>query len=202
MRVISEPPGASVRLDGGPPLGRTPLEVAYSPESPHRVELALEGFRPQELALVPGSAELQAVLEDAGPRGFLAVSAPYPVDLAFRGRTLVQGQSQFRVSLPAGRQAVTLVSARLFLRHNASIEVPAEGTVTLSAPGTGKLNIRASPDNCEIFVNGAFVDYPPILDRPAAAGRVTVTFKWPDGVRSDEPVDLAPGGVAFVMGRK
>ncbi len=204
VRVTSEPAGATVRLDGGSPLGRTPLDVAYAPDAPHRVELRLEGFRAQELTLEAGSnpGQLQAVLEDAGPRGFLAVSAPYPVDLVFRGRTLVQGQSQFRVSLPAGKQTVTLVSARVFLHRTASLDVPPDGTAQLSAPAAGRLNVRASPDNCQVFVNGSFVDYPPILDRPAAAGRVTVTFKWPDGARSDEQVDLAPGGVAYVMGRR
>lgn len=204
VRVTSTPPGATVRLDGGAPLGRTPLDVAYAPDAPHRVELSLEGFRPQELALQAGSnpPELQAELEDSGPRGFLSVNAPYPVDLAFRGRTLVQGQAQFRISLPAGQQTVTLSSARLFLHRTASVAVPPDGTVTLSAPAAGRLNIRASPDNCQVFVNGSFVDYPPILDRPAAAGRVTVTFKWPDGARTDEQVDLAAGGVAYVMGRR
>ena len=161
------------------------------------------------LFLAPGllaqdnpAEQARRLLEDSGPRGFLAVSAPYPVDLAFRGRTLVQGQSQFRVSLPAGRQAVTLTSARVFLRHNASIDVPADGTVTLSAPGTGKLHIRASPDNCEIFVNGAFVDYPPILDRPAAAGRHVIGFRWPDGSKREETVEVKAGSPAFVVGRK
>ena len=45
-----------------------------------------------------------------------------------------------------------------------------ETEVAVEAPALGKLNVRASPDNCEVFVDGAFVDYPPILDRPAVVG--------------------------------
>ena len=30
------------------------------------------------------------------------------------------------------------------------------------------------------------MDYPPILDKPVAAGSHTVAFKWPDGSRREE----------------
>ena len=63
--------------------------------------------------------------------------------------------------------------------------------------------MRASPDNCEVFVDGAFVDYPPILDRPVAAGRHTRRpSSWPDGARREEAVEVEAGAPAFVIGRK
>ena len=46
------------------------------------------------------------------------------------------------------------------------------------------------------------MDYPPILDRPVAAGTRTVAFKWPDGTRREETVEVAPGGLVYVTGRK
>jgi hypothetical protein len=80
--------------------------------------------------------------------------------------------------------------------------VPPGGEVSITAPAVGRLNVRAVPDNCEIFLNGAFVDYPPILDRRVAAGRLTVSFRWPDGARSEQVVEVKGGGPTYVMGRK
>ena len=46
------------------------------------------------------------------------------------------------------------------------------------------------------------LDYPPILDKPVAAGRYEVSFKWPDGARSQQTVEVKAGTPAFVVGRK
>jgi hypothetical protein len=72
----------------------------------------------------------------------------------------------------------------------------------VEAPGLGKINIRANPDNCQVFIDGAFVDYPPILDKAAAAGAHAVSFRWPDGTKRQETAEVVPGGAAFVTGRK
>ena len=53
-----------------------------------------------------------------------------------------------------------------------------------------------------MFVDGTFVDYPPILDRPVAAGRHTVAFRWPDGAKSEQAVEVKGGAPTFVVGRK
>ena len=55
---------------------------------------------------------------------------------------------------------------------------------SVSAPELGRINVRANPDNCQVFIDGIFVDYPPILDRPLAAGPHAVSFEWPDGGRA------------------
>ena len=58
------------------------------------------------------------------------------------------------------------------------------------------------PDNCQVFVDGVFLDYPPILDRPIAAGRHVVGFRWPDGSQDQEVVEVEAGSPAFVVGQK
>lgn len=133
--------------------------------------------------------------------GFVALSAPYPVDVTYKGRVLVKALAQARLTVPRGRQTLTLMAPAYMLRSDVTIDVPADGEVALRAPALGRINVRAVPDNCQVFVNGSFLDYPPILNRPVAAGRLNVGFKWPDGAHNDESVELAPGGVAYVMGR-
>jgi hypothetical protein len=184
--------------------GATPLEVVLDGASEHRVTVSLEGYGSKDLVVAAGQSpsDLRIKLESSGPTGGVGITSAYPVDVLWKGRVLSRAQAQARVTVPAGRQVVTLVSATYFLRSDVAVTVPAGGEVLVEAPALGKLNVRASPDNCQVFVEGTFVDYPPILDRPVAAGPRVVSFKWPDGAKSQETVEVPRGGSAFVTGRK
>ncbi len=201
--VRTKPEGASVTLDGRG-IGTTPLELAIDGASDHRVEISLEGFAPRDLRIAKGErpAPLDLVLQPLPPPGTVVVSSSYPLDVLWRGRTLARGEPAPRVSLPGGRQALTLVAPSVFLRADVTVEVPPGGQAAVEAPGLGKLNVRALPDNCEVFVDGAFVDYPPILDRAVAAGRHLVGFRWPDGSRDQQTIVVSAGSPAFVVGQK
>jgi hypothetical protein len=204
LPLRTQPPGAAVTLDGGAVAGVTPLELQLDPEVEHKVALALEGHVPQEVRVKPGSAQaaLEVTLEKQLPPGAVAVQSEYPLDVVWRGRTLARGESSPRVQLSSGRQVVTLVAAPVFLKADVTVEVPAGGEVALPAPTLGKLNVRATPDNCEVLVDDVFVDYPPIRDRLLAAGRHTVTFKWPDGKTRQQAIEVKEGKPSFVEGRK
>jgi hypothetical protein len=134
--------------------------------------------------------------------GTLVVSSTYPLDVVWRGKVLAKGALSPRVSIAAGRQTVTLASASYALSTTVPIDVAPGAEATLTAPALGRISVRATPDNCEVLVDGVFLDYPPILDRPIAAGSRTVTFKWPDGTRREEQVDVTDGNLSYVTGRK
>ncbi len=203
LAISSDPKGAAVTLDGRP-AGVTPLEVWLDLEPPHRVVVAKAGYLSQETRLVPGAwpAEIKLVLEPEGPLGKVAVASPYPLDVQWRGKVLARAATGAEVLVPAGRQTLTLVSAAHFLRAEVTVEVRAGETAEVSAPQLGTLNVRANPDNCQVFIDGTFVDYPPILDRSLAAGSHRVRFEWPDGLRREESVQVSAGSPAYVMGRK
>jgi hypothetical protein len=202
--VLSDPPGATVTLDGQKLSGTTPLDAALDPRLEHRLHLALEGYAAQDLRLVPGQApaELRVKLEPLGPLGVVAVASSYPVDVLWRGKSLAHEQLAPKVSLPAGRQVLTLVSGAYFLHSEVGVTVPGNGQAVVEAPGLGRISIRANPDNCQVYIDGAFVDYPPILDKLVAAGAHGVAFKWPDGTKRQETAEVTQGGTAFVTGRK
>jgi len=204
VSVVSTPPGARVSVDGEQVAGETPLQLALDPASRHVIGFLLDGYVARELQVEAGDVPpaLEVELERLPPPGKLAVSSSYPLDVQWRGRLLARGEVTPVVSLASGRQTVTLISSALFLRKEFAIDVPADGQAVLEAPGVGRLNVRALPDNCEILVDGAFVDYPPILDRPIAAGRHVVRFRWPDGSANEQTVDVTPSGASFVTGRK
>jgi serine/threonine-protein kinase len=201
--VRSEPPGAAVTLDGSPVAGTTPIELALDPGVDHRIALALDGYAGQEIRLKAGAAAapIAVTLEKLVPPGSVAIASAYAVDVLWRGRVLARETESPRVQVPGGRQTLTLQSAAVFLKAEIPVDVPPGGEVALQAPALGKLNVRATPDNCEVFVNDVFVDYPPIRDRPVAAGRHRVSFKWPDGKRSEQEVEVRAGAPAFVVGR-
>ncbi len=204
VAVRTEPPGAAVTLDGERVAGVTPLDVALDPEVEHRIAVSLEGHAPREVRVEKGAraGRQDIVLEKLAAAGSVAVVSSYPLDVFSRGRLLARGEVSPRVSVPGGRQVLTLVSGALFLRADVTVQVPPGGETSLAAPATGKLNVRAVPDNCEVFVDGTFVDYPPILERKVAAGRHTVAFRWPDGARSEQAVEVKGGAPTFVVGRK
>jgi hypothetical protein len=204
VAVRTDPPGATVTVDGERVSGVTPLDLAVDPTAGHRVAVSLEGYEAREAQVAAGAkaAPIELVLEKQAPAGTVAVASAYPLDVLWRGRSLAKGEASPRVAVPGGRQVLTLVSGALFLKADFTVQVPPGGQVAVVAPPLGKLNVRAVPDNCEVFVNGAFLDYPPILDRPAAAGRLVLSFRWPDGARSEQEVEVKGGAPTFVVGRK
>lgn len=156
---------------------------------------------PRSAAALPLTAK-PVPLEPALPAGSVTIDAAYPLDVVWKGKLLASGQTSPTLSLPAGRQTLSLVSEKYFLRTTLTLDVKAGDTARASAPGLGKLSIRANPDNCEVSIDGVFLDYPPILDRAIAAGTRTVSFKWPDGGKREETVEIVAGRLVYVMGRK
>jgi hypothetical protein len=201
--VRTDPAGASVTLDGEKVAGVTPLQIPADPAADHRLDIALDGYAAQDVRVSAGrTAPIDVKLERVLPSGTVAVSSTYPLDVLWRGKPLAKGEVSPRVQVAGGRQVLTLVSGSLFLRAEVPVNVASGGETPLEAPGLGRVSIRASPDNCEVFIDGTFVDYPPILDRPLAGGTHTVSFRWPDGQRSEQTVRVSRGAATFVTGRK
>jgi serine/threonine protein kinase len=204
LPLSSDPAGASVSLDGQRLPGTTPIEISLDPAVEHHLELTLEGHRRQELSVAPGqlTGELRATLEPAGPLGSVTLTSSYPLDVSWRGRALAHGQTSPHFSLPAGRQSLSLSAAAVFMRGVIGVDVRGGAETVAEAPGLGKVNIQANPDNCRVAIDGAFVDYPPILEKPVAAGRHSASFRWADGTLREQSFEVARGGVAFVTGRR
>jgi hypothetical protein len=203
LAVSSDPPGAAVALDGEGLPGVTPLSVEIDPTAEHRLSFTLGGYKAREVAVTAGDAgPLNVALEPSGPLGTVNVVSSFPLDVVWKGRTLARGQSGARLSLPAGRHSLTLVSAAYFLKASVPVEVRGGAEASVRAPELGRISIRANPDNCRVLIDGVFVDYPPILEKPIAAGAHTVSFRWADGHGADESAEVESGRIQYVMGRR
>lgn len=97
VEVTSEPPGATVRLDGEP-VGRTPADLSLRGRDEAEVVVELDGFRPEEFVLRPGH-DAHLVLERDGFRSQRAAdAASFAAELARwvtagdTGRLVVQAE--------------------------------------------------------------------------------------------------------------
>ena len=202
--VRTSPAGATVTLDGERVAGVTPLEIAIDPGSEHVLGLALDGYVSREVRVAAGETPevIEAELKPLPPPGQVSIVSSYPLDVLWRGQVLARAAVSPQVDLPSGPQVLTLASASIFLRADVPVSVPPGGQTAIEAPGIGRINIRAFPDNCEVFVGGASIGYPPIQNREVATGSHTVSFRWPDGVSTERTVEVQTGRPAFVTGRK
>ncbi len=202
IQIKSQPAGASIRLDRKS-IGVTPFSAEVAANAAHSITLSLPGYQSKEIRVdlpIPGSVD--ATLAPDGPPASLVVESAYPVTVSASGRILGTDKPGLTATLPAGTYDVLVESASVFLKHRESVQLVGGGSFTIRAPSTGKIGVRASPDNCKIFLNGVFVDYPPILDRTIVAGSHVVTFEWPDGARAEEKVQIQAGRPSYVMGKK
>jgi serine/threonine protein kinase len=204
LSVVSDPSGAQVSVDGRVLSGTTPLSLPLDPKSAHVLVLTHDGFTPREVRVAAGALppEVRLTLDAAAPPGVVAVTSSYPVDVVWNGKTLSKAEVSPRVSVPSGRQTLTLVSATYLLKANVTVDVRTGVESAVSAPPLGRISIKAAPDNCEVFIDGVFVDYPPIIERVLAAGSRTVAFKWSDGTRREEHAEVPRDGLVYVTGRK
>jgi hypothetical protein len=185
--VPASPPAATAPPASGSPAAGSPA-VASSPTL---------AAGPVASPLADPVASVRAL-----PEGKVTVVSMYPVDVLWRGKLLAHGQASPEVSLPAGRQVLTLIASDVAVKSNVTVDVRPGAATAVEAPPLGRISIRANPDNCRVLVDGTFLDYPPILDKPLALGRHVVEFQWPDGVRRTETVEVAKGSPSYVMGRK
>lgn len=127
VRVESEPPGATVTLDGAI-RGRTPLDLRDLRPGEHRLTLALPGYREltQSFA-VPGPATLRLVLQPLAAGGSVRVESQPAgaivwLDGEDRGRTPVvldrvpPGRHELRIGAPryyAATRMIDVESGRL-----------------------------------------------------------------------------------------
>jgi len=202
IEITSEPEGATVRVDRKA-VGVTPLRTEVAANAPHTITLSLDGHESKEMNVaVPIPSSVSATLAPKGPPASLVVESAYPVTVTVSGRVIASDKPGVTATVAAGSHDVLIESSAIFLKHRETVRLEAGGSTTLRTPATGKLGVRATPDNCKVFVNGVFVDYPPILDRTIAAGNHVVAFEWPDGTRVEEKVLIQPGKPSYIQGRK
>ena len=107
LKVASTPVGASLTVDGEF-HGRTPLEVALSPDKPHRVRLIKEGFKPAERTIKIESDTLKNLAIELTPElaTIHLVTSPEDAELLINGEP--HGSATQTLNLPTHDHEITV----------------------------------------------------------------------------------------------
>ena len=208
VKLVSDPDGAAVTINGNPTGLITPAEIAVSDLKGAKVQLSKSGFRPHLVRA--GETQIRSgvvqVRLDAGGHGRAsaalasrsAVRAGRPVRHAERQLSLRGGRWCARhrrvghgAHADASRPARAAAPQQ---RVHARLPVRVDATRTsASAPDLGRLTVRTPLETCNVWVAGRDLGYPPITDQKLAAGNYRVEVKCPDGNDRAESVTIEGG---------
>jgi len=197
LTVASSPAGARVVLDGEPVGGAAPVELRLDPEREHALELSLDGHRTVRRALrwaeLPAEARsarrLEVELPEIPAPGYLAVAAPYPVEVEVDG----QRQRGERIELEPGRHRLAVSAPSVFYSDVRTVDVASGETVRVSLPPAHSVTVAATPSNCRVKIDGRDVGFVP-LQVELAQGSHEVEFVWEAlGKTVRRTADVGPG---------
>ena len=203
IELVSDPPGATIELDGTALEGETPMVIDWTAGRSHQLTVAKEGYATRTLSLSSGERPPAPItLNRVRRNGSVRVVTDYPVAVTLGGREIIALGAAERASVPSGSHQLTLVAPDVFLRRTVPVDVGEDQEVPIPAPALGRISIRANPGRCEIRIGDFDAGPAPIQNRQIVAGSHKITFVWPDGATSEETATIQAGRPAYVIGQK
>jgi len=204
FELQTSPAGASVRLDGKPLEGVTPLSIDLPPDGEHEITFTKVEYQTATLRLRGGEPVPSGpvVLTALGKPGTLVVESSYPVSVQ-RGTTeLAPASPNPSVQLRPGSYELRLISGSVFLDRVVQAQVREGETTVVQAPPLGRVNVRANPGNCAVSINGFAAGAPPFMNREIVEGSHEFVFTWPSELKDVQRVDVQAGKPSYVIGQK
>ena len=208
VKLVSDPDGAAVTINGNPTGLITPAEIAVSDLKGAKVQLSKSGFRPHVVRAGETqirSGVVQVRLEAGGTGAPVPPSPPGPPSAPAALSVTLKGSYPFevvdgvRVIGESGTEhTLTLAGPRVLRLRNSeymldySVRVDASRT-SANVPDLGRLTVRTPLETCNVWVAGRDLGYPPITDQKLAAGNHRVEVRCPDGNNRAETVAIEPG---------
>jgi hypothetical protein len=200
LQVISEPPGATVIVDGER-KGIAPLVVTDLPAGRHRIELQSDAGTVQQEVTINAGATSSLVVpvtpKDAPLSGWVAVTSPVGLQI-FEGGQLVGTTQTERILMTAGRHDLELVNETLDFRGRQSVQVGPGKVVPLRVQlPTGSLNVNAIPW-AEVFIDGERKGETPLGNLSLSIGPHEVVFRHPQFGEQRQAIVVKAGAPARV----
>jgi hypothetical protein len=195
IRVLSQPDGAAVWLDGVE-RGRAPLELAGLSEGDHTVTLRGAAGTVRTSVHVQ-AGETQDVLVPIYP-GWLAVFAPVELQIA-EGGVVIGTTESGRLMAAPGPHTLELTSTILGFRTTRIVDVTpgAVAAVNVTLPPV-PLAI-AAPAGAEVWIDGTFVGRAPVPARPVPVGTRVVLVRQPSTGEQQATVTVSYRGANQVV---
>ena len=193
MRVVTVPEGARILVGGADSGQLTPADLPLADLRAGRVEVAHPGYRTAGVRIDDEqvSAGVALVTLETEPGVRVALTGDYPFEVWEGNRRLSNDARRHELKLD-GPGTLRLRAPAILV--DAPFRVTASsGRVSGSAPAIGRLTLRTPHENCRVVIGGRDFDYPPLSNRPIAAGTHRVELRCPDGSTVTGEVTIAAG---------
>lgn len=197
--VETKPPGAIIEIDEEEFPDKTPAKIKLTYGKAHKITLKIKGYYNKivELNAEELSDKIIFQLDVIPEPGFLRLKGNYPVDVYLGGRLLARSAVNKSIKIQAGSHNLNIINKEFFLNLNIKTKIISKQTADFTLPSLGKINIQAMPSNCKIYINGIFLDYPPIFNRKIVAGKHNVKCIWADGKEQKKQIEVAAAKSAY-----
>ncbi len=180
LSILSEPQGASLKVDGRPDGRKTPIySMQVTPGRSYRFVLELPGYQPWETtfrAEAHSSETLRASLKPVS--GGLRIHSTPWAEVYLDGERL-GGTPFLSENIPSGTHLLQLRNPKRALSHEESIWIPPGNTVRKRFTFEGTLDLSRVFPGIEIFLDGKLIGRSPMGTRKLPVGRYELTLRDP-----------------------
>jgi hypothetical protein len=194
VKLVTDPEGASVTIDGSDTGLVTPVDVAVADLSAEKVKVSKKGFKTTDVRAAETQVRSGVVLVKMQPvtEGMnVTLSGSYPFEVLEGTRVLSRAAARHSLALP-GPTTLRLRASQYLLDMPFRADSPS-GRVSYTVPEPGRLTIRTPLETCTVVVAGRDLGFPPITDQKIAAGTYRVELRCPDGNNKTATVAIAAG---------
>jgi len=180
LQVTTEPPGATVVIDGQS-LGAAPLTADGLSPGTHEVVVTRAGVTVRRSVDVDAGNTASLIISMTGggiASGWLAIASPVPAQI-FENGTLLGSTDTPRILLPVGSHDLEIVNEALGYRERRSVQVVSGRAATIQL-GTvnGVVSVNAQPW-AEVFIDGQRVGETPIGNLSVPIGNHQLVLRHP-----------------------
>jgi len=183
LRLTSQPEGARITLNGIDTGLVTPADVAVGSTIPSAIDLALEGYQPftgevTQADLESGSKAFTLRPEPRPAR--VTASADVPFEIARGSTVLSASATSHDLTIQPGQGRVVARNPQYLLEEDLRVDFM-RARVDVTLPSLGSIAVFSVVETCKVFADGQDFGYPPISNRPVAAGRHAIELRCDDG---------------------
>jgi hypothetical protein len=203
--IETAPEEAEINIEGSEEKLKSPTTVNVNCLQPLKINVTKDGYLSREVIL-SYSEVLDNLKIELAPKivdGYLNIVTTYPITIYHNKAKLGTIKKSGKFKLLAGKQKISVFAKKpVFINTIFDQDIKVDQTTRLVMPKTGKINVSAVPGNARIYIDGIDIDDAPLTDFVIAAGRYTITYKWPDGKTYRDKITVKADQTDSFMAKK
>jgi hypothetical protein len=179
LQITSDPPGATVTVDGVP-RGIAPISIEDLPPGEHEVATQHLGVTERRMIMVdPGSTASLLVTSPFSGEGWLVARASTRLQVFEGGRRIGTTDTE-RIALRTGVHTLEFAADELGFRVRRDVTIAAGQTTTMSiALPMATVDVNAEPW-ADVWIDGRRIGETPLANLLQPIGTHRVTFRHPE----------------------